>query len=205
VPWSVNQPGPFDADLYTVSSNPLHWQRGRYLIGVGVCFLLGWVAFVRGSSVPLLALVDLGFHELGHLLTYPFPDVVTAMMGSIAQVAVPLGVALYFLFLRRERLGAALCLAWAATSAQNVSVYIADAPIQALPLLGEGMHDWAFVLGRFDAIDSAATIAAFVKGFGMILLFAGFALCVWSLLLDEAPATRTDQSGAPTPAEWTSR
>jgi hypothetical protein len=188
-----------------MATNPLHWQRGRYLVGGGVCLLFGWVAFVRGSSVPLLSLVDLGFHELGHLLTYPFPDVVTAMMGSIAQVAVPLGIALYFLFLRRERLGAALCLAWAGTSAQNVSAYIADAPIQALPLLGEGEHDWAFVLGRFDAMDSAATVAAFVKGFGMVLLFAGFAVCVWSLLLDEASTRRTEFSGSTTPAEWTSR
>lgn len=188
-----------------MGSSSLHPKRWAYGVGIVVCFLFGWIAFVRGSSVPLLSLVDLGFHELGHLLTYPFPDVVTAMMGSIAQVAVPFGVALYFLFLRRERLGAALCLAWAATSAQNVSVYIADAPIQSLPLLGEGQHDWAFVLGRFDAIDSAATVAAFVKGFGMVLLFAGFAVCVWSLLLDEAHTRRTGISGSPAPAEWTSR
>ena len=188
-----------------MASSSLHPKRWACVVGILVCLLFGWVAFVRGSGVPLLGLVDLGFHELGHLLTYPFPEVVTAMMGSIAQVAVPLGVALYFLFLRREQLGAALCLAWAATSAQNVSVYIADAPSQMLPLLGDGEHDWAFVLGRFDAIDSAAAIAAFVNGFGMVLLFAGFALCVWSLLVDEGPARRQDLSGSPSPAQWTSR
>lgn len=155
--------------------------------------------------MPLLGLVDLGFHELGHLLTYPFPDVVTAMMGSVAQVAVPLGVALYFLFLRRERLSAALCLAWAATSAQNVSVYIADAPVQTLPLLGEGEHDWAFVLGRFHAIDSAATIAAVVKGFGLALLFASLAVCIWCLLMDEPSAAGPRRAGSPAAAQWTSR
>jgi hypothetical protein len=84
-------------------------------------------------------------------------------------------------------------------------VYIADAPIQALPLLGEGMHDWAFVLGRFGAIDGAAAIAAIVKGFGMVLLFAGFAVCVWWLLLEEAPTRPMDISDSPPPAAWTSR
>lgn len=154
--------------------------------------------------MPLLGLVDLGFHELGHLLTYPFPDVVTAMMGSVTQVAVPLGVALYFLLVRRDRLGGGLCLAWAATSAQNASVYIADAPTQALPLLGDGIHDWAFVLGRWHAIDKAGGIAAGVKGFGLAMLFAGFALCVWSLLEEPAPEDATWEA-ASSAADRTSR
>lgn len=155
--------------------------------------------------MPLLSLVDLGFHELGHLLTYPFPDVVTAMMGSVTQVMVPLGIALYFLLLRRERLGGGLCLAWAATSAQNASVYIADAPVQALPLLGEGMHDWAFVLGRFDAIDGAATVAAIVKGFGLALLFAGFAVCVWNLFANDVPTPGPRSASLPSAHERAGR
>jgi hypothetical protein len=165
----------------------LRWGRWRYAVGGLVCLVFGWFAFVRGTGVPLLGLVDLGFHELGHLVTYPFPDMVTAMMGSVAQVAVPLGIALYFLLIRREPLGGALCLAWAATSAGSVSTYIADAPRQSLPLLGEGIHDWAFVLGRLHALDRASAIAVSVKAFGLVLLFAGFAICVWHLLLEEQP------------------
>jgi hypothetical protein len=175
-------------------------------VGCLVCLLFGWLAFVRGSGVPLLGLVDLGFHELGHLLTYPFPDVITAMMGSIVQVAVPLGIALYFLLLRREPLGGGLCLGWAATSAQSVSVYIADAPRESLPLLGEGIHDWSFVLGRFHALDHAAAIAASVKAFGLALLFAGFAICVWNLILEEPrPALDVVPEGASSPMDRTSR
>jgi hypothetical protein len=76
--------------------------------------------------------------------------------------------------------------------------------VQALPLLGEGEHDWAFILGRFGAIDSAAAIAAVVKGLGLALLFAGFAVCVWSLLMDEAIPGEAELPGPPTP-QWTSR
>src|SRR4249920_896638 len=72
------------------------WRNtGRWMAALLACGALGWWAFVRGTSVPLLSLVDLGFHELGHLLTYWLPDVVTAMMGSINQVLVPVALAAY--------------------------------------------------------------------------------------------------------------
>jgi hypothetical protein len=187
-----------------MASSALH--RAKYVGGACVCLLFGWFAFVRRAGVPLLGLVDLGFHELGHLLTYPFPDIVTAMMGSVAQVAVPLGIALYFLLVRREPLGGALCLAWAATSAQSVSAYIADAPGQSLPLLGEGIHDWAFILGRLHALDGAGMIAVSVRAFGLALLFAGFAICVWCLLLEEQPTAFESLVEGPTsPVDRASR
>ena len=162
----------------------------RWIVGLGVCSILGWFAFVRCENVPLLALVDLGFHELGHMVTYWLPEVVTAMMGSITQVAVPIGLSVYFLWRRRDLLGGALCLAWAATSAQNASVYIGDAPFQRLQLIG-GQHDWAFVLGHFDALDKAALIASCVKGLGIALLLVAFGVCFAGLVMPDrfsAPA-----------------
>ena len=138
------------------------------------CVVVGWVAFVRSSPVPLLSLVDLGFHELGHLVTYPLPwDGVTAAMGSITQVAVPVGVAVYFAWLRREPGSASVCLAWAASSAQNASVYIADAPFERLELIG-GDHDWAFLLAGH--LGWAAPLATSVRFGGLLLLLAAAAL-----------------------------
>jgi hypothetical protein len=148
----------------------------RWVVGAVMCLVLGWFAFVREVRVPLLGLVDLGFHELGHLLTYWLPDVVTAMMGSAFQIAVPLGIAGYFLWRGRDTAAGAMCLAWAGSSAQDVSVYVADAPYQRLQLIG-GEHDWAFVLGHYHALNHAAAIAEWVKGFGLLCLVAGLALC----------------------------
>ena len=111
-----------------MGSSPL-W---RYAAGLGICVLFGWFAFIRETNVPLLGFVDLGFHELGHLLTYPFPDVVTATMGSVTQVLVPWGIAAYFFVAKRDVLGGVFCMAWAATSLQNASVYVADAPYRSL-------------------------------------------------------------------------
>ena len=156
----------------------------KYAAGVGLCLLFGWFAFVReasdplGNRVPLLGGVDLGFHELGHMLTYAFPDLMTSMMGSITQVAVPLGLAIYFAWRRKDLLGTGICLAWAGTSAQDVSEYIADAPYEYLPLIG-GQHDWAYILGpeQFNMLDSADTVAGTVKTLGLLLLIAGTLTC----------------------------
>ena len=129
--------------------------------GVVTCLVLGWFAFVRNTRVPFLSLVDLGFHELGHMLTMWAPRLLYFAMGSINQIAVPLGLAAYFFVIRRDTVGAGLCLAWAGTSAQNVSLYIADAPYQLLPLIG-GRHDWAFILGpeHLNMLGSAHAIDA---------------------------------------------
>jgi hypothetical protein len=169
----------------------------RFVVGLAVCLLLGWFAFVRGVAVPVLTYVDLGIHELGHLLTYPFPDLFTAMAGSLAQVLIPVGLAAYFLLRSRDQLGTALCLAWAGTSAQQVSMYVADAPYQRLPLLG-GEHDWYYILGPegFDALDRAATVATSVRWLGLFLLVAGLAVCVWGLGRAE---TRSDRLVGPAP------
>lgn len=169
----------------------------QLVTGAAACCVLGWFAFVRGTSVPVLSLVDLGFHELGHLLTYVFPDVVTAMAGSVVQVAVPWGLAAYFFVARRDFLGGTFCLAWAGTSAQNASVYIADAPWEQLPLIG-GSHDWAFVLGpeQFDVLHRAADIAAVVKGAGLVMLLNALAICVAGVVLRSfrrMPAVRHHQ------------
>jgi hypothetical protein len=161
-------------------------SRGKFVTGLGACAFLGFFAFVRGTRVPLLGLVDLGFHEFGHMVTYWLSDVITASMGTITQVMVPIGLAVYFLWFRKDALGGGVCLAWAATSAQDAGVYIADAPYQTLHLIG-GTHDWAFVLGpdHLNTLNSAHTIAAAVKGFGFLLLLAGIAVCAWGLLRPE--------------------
>ena len=154
------------------------WQSPwKYLVGVGVCVVLGTIAFVQDHSVPLLEQVNLGIHEAGHLIAVLLPPAAMAAMGSIAQVAVPLAIAAYFLA-HGERLGAGLCLAWAGTSARDVSVYIADAPYERLQLIG-GEHDWARVLGpsHCDCLNRAGDIAGAVRGAGFVLVMAGVVVC----------------------------
>lgn len=166
--------------------------RQREIGAVLGCLLLGWFV-LQDARVPVLAYVDLAFHELGHLVCYPLPvgELFTAAAGSIAQVAVPLGLAAYFLLFRWDNAGAALCTAWAATSAMDVSRYIADAPHERLELLG-GDHDWAFFFSAegIDAMDRARSVADGVADLGWVLLLASLAIAVWPALKREAAVSR---------------
>jgi len=170
------------------SSSLALWRDVAGAIG---CALLGLVSFGGGRRVPLLEWIDLAIHEAGHVVTYILPDLITAMMGSVAQVAVPLAIAAHFLW-RRELVSAMLCMAWAGTSARDASVYIGDAPYERLELIG-GTHDWAFALGPdgFDALDRAAAVAAVVHGAGLAMVAAAVAGCLARPLL----LARLEQSG----------
>ena len=147
-------------------------------VAAAACLLIAWFPFVRHRSVPFLWYVDLGFHELGHMLTMWTPRLIYFAMGSVGQVAVPLGLSVYFLWMRRDRIGGGLCLAWAGTSAANVAVYVADAPYQRLPLIG-GIHDWAYILGprHLNKLGAAHTLALGVKTFGALCVIGGFVMC----------------------------
>jgi hypothetical protein len=158
---------------------PSSWNAlWRYVAAAGACAVLGVVSFGQDRRIPLLGWIDLALHEFGHVATLPLPDLATAMAGSVAQVALPLAIAGYFLT-RREIAGAMLGLAWAGCSARDASVYVADAPRQELELIG-GEHDWAFALGPdgLDALDHAAAIAAVVRGLGLAMVLLAVAGCL---------------------------
>jgi hypothetical protein len=137
------------------------------------------VAFAMHRPVPFLDLFDLGIHELGHLLAAPLPRLAAFLAGSVAQVALPLALAGYFALGRHDRAAAGFCLAWAGTSARDVSIYAGDAVTRSLPLIG-GEHDWAYILGPngFDALAHTETVATAIEWFGAVLATAGVALAV---------------------------
>jgi hypothetical protein len=161
------------------------WRAwGRYLGTAIVGASITYVAFGASRPVPMLDWFDLGVHEVAHLLAMPLPDMAMFMAGSVAQVAFPVAMAVYFNAARGDRAAAGFCMAWAGTSAWDVSVYIADAPVQALPLVGGGTHDWATLLGPegFDAMARSGTVSSSVKWAGLGLAVAGVLVSLWPAL-----------------------
>ena len=172
---------PPGADGVGMRSDPANPRWAASLLTAGAALVLGYFAFVEERRVPLFGWADLGVHELGHLLFMAAPDLVTAMMGNGLQTLLPLLASLGFALGRGDWPAAGFCLAWAGTTLQDASVYIADAPVQALPLLfAGGTHDWGYILGpqQFDALDRAGEIAAFVHGAGVVVLVLGLCVCL---------------------------
>jgi hypothetical protein len=165
----------------------------RYAVAAALAATVGWYAFVAHREVPILDLFDLGIHEVGHLLLAFAPRAVMFIAGSVAQIMVPLGLAWYFGMRRRDAAGGGFCLAWAGASMWDVSVYVADAPVQALPLIG-GQHDWAYLLGPqgWNAMHMSDGIAGFLEFSGAALAAVGVVVALSGMIAElrsRAPAS----------------
>ncbi len=144
--------------------------------------LSGWtVAFARqdiasnfaGESV--LHLVNLVFHEAGHIVFAPFGRFVAVAGGSLLQVLVPIACAVA-LWRARDRFGAAVGLWWAGQNLLDLAPYINDARALQLVLLGgrtgaevEG-HDWEYLLSALGWLhrDHTLALAAHVLGLAVM-------------------------------------
>lgn len=162
-----------------------HWKP-LAATAAGVALL--WVAFVTGRRVPLLSMFDLGIHELGHLIFRPFGTVPSFIMGSGLQVLVPFGLAAYFWFWQRDRISAGLLMCWGATSMQDASVYVADAPYRSIQLIG-GTHDWWWLLSRGNHLEWANELArgAWLTGLALGVLGLGVVVIPFAKELWDAP------------------
>jgi hypothetical protein len=105
---------------------------------------------IIGAS--FLHLIDLPFHEAGHILFSPFGDFLTTLGGSLMQVLVPIVCCATFLTSQPNPFGAAVTMWWAGQSLLDVAIYINDARALQLTLVGghtgaevEG-HDWERIL-----------------------------------------------------------
>jgi hypothetical protein len=164
-------------------------DRAVEVVAAAACIAALVWSFAWERQVPLLAAVDLGFHELGHLLGGFMPPVGQVLAGSTLQVAVPIGLAVYFWFVRHEPGATGLMLAWAGTAARDVSVYVADAPYQALPLIG-GRHDWAYIFGPevLGNLSVSRPVSQVVWSVGLALVLGGLGVAVLALVRPSAPA-----------------
>jgi hypothetical protein len=182
-------PGPDPVDIARESRTPSS-GRVRWIVSAIVIVTFAIGSATTHALVPLLSIIDLGIHEFGHLLFSWAPEPVVLAAGSLLQVAVPLGLAVYFAVVRGEMWAAAPLLAWAGTSLRNVAVYIADAPYQRLELWGgeNVVHDWAQLLaGR--AIQHADIYAWFANAVGWLFIATALVLVIANLAAEQpAPA-----------------
>ena len=125
--------------------------------------LIDGIPEINGS---LWHLVNLVFHEAGHLLFRPFGDFMSVLGGSLLQLLVPLAFLLSFLLRQRDPFAAAAGLWWLGQSLMDLAPYIHDAQAQRMLLLGgvsggdvPGYHDWNNVLGRLGSLEAAPGLA----------------------------------------------
>jgi hypothetical protein len=145
--------------------------------------LLAWWTIrlvVLRSQWVFIDYPNLAFHEAGHVFATAFGEFIHYLGGSVFQVAVPALLIVHFLVRARSPLGGAFCLWWAGESLHNVSIYMADAWVMALPLVGGGDHDWRYLFSRLGVLEEATigSIATTTAVIAVIIMMAGLGWCV---------------------------
>jgi hypothetical protein len=130
-----------------------------------------WGAF-QPHAFGLLNGANLLFHEGGHMVFGIFGDEMLSMFGgTFMQLLLPAAVTLEFL---RERRFYSACIGlfWFGQNCFHIAVYAKDATAQILPLVGGGIHDWNYLLGKFGVLSWDQEIGTVIWALGLILVVA---------------------------------
>jgi hypothetical protein len=154
------------------------WQ---WVVAALITAVLAWLTYSRGGWVPFLSGADLAIHEFGHMITMWAPAMLCSLAGSFLQVALPFGLAAYFWW-RKDSFAVIVCVAWAAESLHNVSVYLGDAQRMLLPLFGDdgsgAGHDWHNILRDLGWLEATDALANLVMTASVILFVVALGLAV---------------------------
>lgn len=167
--------------------NPL-FLLGKAVLLVLLCL---WAFKFIFSSVEsnyagrsFMHLVNLPFHEAGHILFSPLGRFMQTLGGTIGQLLMPMVCIGVLLIRTRDAFGAAVAQWWLAESFMDIAPYINDARALNLVLLGgvtgkevADYHDWEFILGRSGMLAMDHTLAMVAQSIGIVLMLAAL---VWA-------------------------
>ncbi|MFO7716716.1 zinc ribbon domain-containing protein [Desulfosarcina sp.] len=161
--------------------NAIAWSARLLLLAIltlwGIKFILSPIASDAAMS-SFWHLVNLPFHEAGHIFFRPFGRVMTSLGGSLMQVLMPAICLLVFLIKTRDPFAGSFALWWMGQNFIDLAPYINDARSLRMPLLGGnvgshspyGFHDWEFILKETGLIRFDHTIARLSHVVGAVLI-----------------------------------
>jgi hypothetical protein len=164
---------------------PLHFV-GRLIIFLFI-FIWGWRFILsplesNSAANSFLHLINLPFHEAGHIFFRPFGRFMTSLGGSLGQLMMPFICLVVFLVRTRDPFAASVSLWWFAENLMDIAPYINDARAGKLPLLGGntgrnspyGFHDWEFILNEAGCLRFDHTLAQFTYHMGIAVMLVSF-------------------------------
>ena len=172
----------------STTTEPARWPTARIArLALTAILAVYGIALLRTPGFALLDNVNLPIHETGHLVFAAFGDFITALGGTLFQLIVPAVFMGYFLR-RRDPHSASVALWWVGQNLWNISIYIADAQEQDLPLVGGGEHDCAFLLAEMDLLQRDDEVAAMVRFVGTMIYVLAIA---WGAMTIARPQPTT--------------
>jgi len=182
-----------DVIFHIKSDESIYVFYGRLVFMIGIIF---WgFKFILSpiesnyAADSFMHLVNLPFHEAGHIFFRPFGSFMTSLGGTIGQFTMPLACCVVLLIKTRDPFGASASLWWFGQNFFDIAPYIDDARSLNLPLLGGnfghsspyGFHDWEYLLTesgllRFDHLIAKSAVAMGIITFTLSFAWGGILL-----------------------------
>lgn len=128
------------------------------------------------AVMPFMHLVNLPFHEAGHIIFMPFGRFIMFLGGTLGQLLMPLICMGGLLITTRNTFGASASLWWLGENFMDIAPYINDARALRLILIGgvtgrevDG-HDWQNILGTLGCLQYDHLISHISYTVGIVLL-----------------------------------
>ncbi len=170
-------------------SDARDWSRGRMWIPRALLLLYLVYAYIRFLRDPMSSTmfsgITFGIHELGHVIFGFAGHFIGSLMGSGAQVLVPVVVILAFMR-QPDYFGMSVGGFWLSFSLFELANYVGDARAMNLPLAGltdDPEHDWHYLLSTVGLLPLDTTFAFLIRVVATLIGAASLAFAVWLLLV----------------------
>ena len=167
-----------------------YWPRVVFFLVLAAWGSRFIFAPIQGDYVgrSFMHLINLPFHEAGHVFFSFLGDFLRVLGGTLAQLILPI-VCLVAFLRQAEVFGASCCLWWTGQSFIDAAPYIYDARAGQLILLGgvtgqdnPDFHDWHNILGKLGLLTCDHAFAYGAKFVGASLIILSFCWGLWALL-----------------------
>ncbi|MBF0331801.1 MAG: hypothetical protein HQL17_07670 [Candidatus Omnitrophica bacterium] len=159
------------------------WCAGRSgYVRIPLLLFFAYIFYRHLTDVEyksILGFLDLGIHELGHLIFAWTGQFLMVLGGTLAELAAPLA-GMWNFSVQKDYFALTLCLGWLSTALFDVAVYAGDARTMALPLVtpfgaDTVSHDWNYLLGEMGLLTWDGHIAMFIR----VLACLSMVICLW--------------------------
>ncbi len=131
-----------------------------------VLFPFAVYLLLHRGDFTLLDNADLFIHEAGHVFFMIFGRFIYMAGGTLMQIILP-SLIVYTFFRNYYITGVQVGAFWLGQNLINISVYAADAQRMRLHLLGNGIHDWHYMLSTLGLLSYTDFIGWLIFGFAI--------------------------------------
>lgn len=139
--------------------------------------------------------INLGVHELGHVVFAPLGEWWGIAGGTILQCLAPV-ISMGMFIRQKDYFALSFSFGWLSTNFFDVAVYVGDARAMVIPLVSpfggaHVIHDWNYLLERAGLIAFDHTLAAAFRAGAIVSMVIGLLFGSWTLYQMHVSATKS--------------